>query len=81
MRYHVGSIGIGGRDESWFHAEYEPETGKAYWVHEWHNLSHSQEVNEGERRVPLEDAKGERFYTDAVAKIQEKHPEWESVKG
>lgn len=80
MRYQVGSIGIGGRDESWFYAEYVPEKGQAFWVHEWNNLSYSLQTTEGERKVPLEEAKGERFYREAVAVIQEKHPEWQPLK-
>lgn len=80
MRYRIGTNGVGGRKESWYYAEYLPEEGKAFWVHEWDNLSYSLERDEGERKIPLEEASGERFYNAAVAVIQEKHPEWQPIK-
>ncbi|POQ05504.1 hypothetical protein [Pseudomonas syringae] len=80
MRYQIGQHGIGGRDESWFYAEYEAETGKAYWVHEWQNMNHNLQVNEGERKIELQEAGSEQYYSNAVAIIREKHPEWSQVE-
>lgn len=77
MRYKIGQHGIGGRDESWYYVEYDAETGEAYWVHEWDNLSYQLQTNSGEKKVELSQAAGKSFYQEAVALMQEKHPEWE----
>ncbi len=81
MRYKIGETGKNGRDESWYFVEYEPEKGKAYWVHEWSNLSYSLKTDAGQKRVPLEDAAKERFYDEALLKMQANHPEWQPVRG
>jgi hypothetical protein len=79
-RYKVGDIGVGGWEESWYYAEYDPDTGKAFWVKEWDNLTHKFQSNEGENRLPLEMAVGKQFYKEAVEAIRSNHPEWDSSK-
>ncbi|MNJ60148.1 hypothetical protein D3C77_558610 [compost metagenome] len=80
MRYQVGTSGVGGNNESWFYAEYEAETGKAFWVHEWENMTFSLQTSSGEKRIPLEDASDKRFYKEAAEIIQKNHPEWQPLK-
>lgn len=80
MRYKIGETGKNGRNESWYFVEYEPETGSAFWVHEWSNLSYSLQTDEGEKRVPLEEASKLSFYDVAILKMQESHPEWQALK-
>ena len=80
MRYQIGQTGLNSRNESWFYVEYEPETGEAFWVHKWHNLSYSLQTDEGEERVSLEEASKKRFYDEALVKLQENHPEWQALK-
>ncbi|MNJ67758.1 hypothetical protein D3C77_639560 [compost metagenome] len=79
MRYEIGRHGVGGRNESWYYAEYDEAAGKAYWVHEWSNMNSSLQVTDGEKKIPLEEAKSQSFYDKAVAIIQEKHPEWQPL--
>ena len=81
MRYRIGEIGIGGRKESWYYAEYESETGKAFWVREWDNVGFDLSHSAGEEKVPLEEAVRNQFYEKAVAVIQANHPEWQPLKG
>ncbi|PWY39038.1 hypothetical protein [Pseudomonas sp. RW405] len=80
MRYKIGDHGIGGWNESWYFAEYDPETGRAYWVRVWDNLDHKFNSSEGEKRLPLEEAAGQSFYEKAVEVIQNNHPEWKPKK-
>ena len=59
---------------------YEPETGSAFWVHEWSNLSYSLQTDSGEKRLPLAEASRESFYNEAILKMQDSHPEWQPLK-
>lgn len=81
MRYKIGEHGVGGRNESWYYAEYEPETGKAFWIREWDNVDYKLNHSAGEKKVPLEEAAGSQFYEEAVEVIQKNHPEWQPMKG
>lgn len=81
MRYSIGEHGVGGRYESWYYAEYDAATGKAYWIREWDNVDYQLNHSAGEKKVPLEDAVGSQFYEEAVEVIQRNHPEWQPVKG
>ncbi|UBM27255.1 hypothetical protein K8374_09995 [Pseudomonas sp. p1(2021b)] len=81
MRYQVGTHGVGGRNESWYYAEYDKATGKAYWVHEWSNMNSGLQVTDGEKKIPLEEAGSQSFYEKAVEVIQANHPEWQPLKG
>lgn len=65
MRIEVGSRGLNGRNESWYFVEID-EDGNAFYVHRWHNLPYSGPVDEGETRIPLDEAVGEPFYREAV---------------
>jgi hypothetical protein len=80
MRYQIGETGKNGRNESWYFVEYEAETGTAFWVHKWNNLSHSLQMDEGEERLPLEEASKKHFYDEALKQLQENHPEWQAIK-
>ncbi|MFG0844322.1 hypothetical protein [Pseudomonas sp. FYR_5] len=79
QKYPIGEHGIGGRNESWYYAKYDKATGKAFWVHEWSNMS-GLKVIEGEKELPLEEAKSQSYYDEAVAVIQENHPEWQPLQ-
>lgn len=79
MRYQVGTSGVGGRNESWYYAEYDQEKGQAFWIHEWSNMNSRLQTSSGEKMIPLTEAKGQRFYDKAVEVIQEKHPEWQPL--
>ena len=76
MRYQIGEHGIGGRDESWYYVEFDEGTGEAFWIHEWDNLNHRLQSNSGETRLPLSEASGKSFYSEALKVLSEKHPEW-----
>ncbi|UST66808.1 hypothetical protein NF673_09945 [Pseudomonas moraviensis] len=81
MRHKIGEHGVGGRNESLYYAEYEPETGKAFWVREWDNVDYKLNHSAGEDRVLLEDASRNHLYEKAVEVIQQNHPEWQPTKG
>jgi len=81
MRYKIGEHGVGGRNESWYFVEYEPETGKAFWVREWDNVDYKLNHSAGENKTPLEEASGKSFYVEALEVIQKNHPEWQPLKG
>lgn len=81
MRYEIGRHGVGGRNESWWYAEYDKATGQAYWVHEWSNMNSKLQVSNGEEKIALEEAGGQTYYAKAVAEIQANHPEWQPSKG
>ena len=65
MRKLLGQKGIGGSKEPWFYLEKDTK-GKFYYVHEWDNMSHNLQTDSGERRIPLEEAEGERHYQEAL---------------
>lgn len=71
MRIKIGQSGIGGNNESWYYLEFAENEGKFYHVHEWHNMSHSLSVNEGEEKTPLEQSKSKRFYAEAIKAIKD----------
>ncbi|QNR42581.1 hypothetical protein [Pseudomonas syringae] len=79
MRYKIGEHGIGGRDEKWYYAEYDPRTGDAFLVIEWDNIAHNLRTHSGEERIPMEKAKDQPFYEKAAEIISENHPEWQPL--
>lgn len=80
MRYKLAEHGIGDRSEAWYYVEYDEETGGAFLIHEWDNLSHSLSSNSGEKRVPMAEAQKRLYYGAAVRVLDEKHPGWDKPR-
>jgi len=81
MRYPIGQVGIGGRNESWYYVEYDPEAGKAFWVHKWDRVNYKLQSDDGELKVDLNDATNKPYYDEAIKVLAEKHPEWQALRG
>ncbi len=78
MRFDLGQKGIGGRDESWFYLVHDEAADDFFLVHEWSNMS-GLRVIPGEERLPILEASGNRYYSDAVALIKSKFPDWKNI--
>jgi outer membrane protein assembly factor BamE (lipoprotein component of BamABCDE complex) len=65
MRVKVGEKGVGGNNESWYYVEKDEVNGVFFYIHEWNNMNHQLKINEGESKIPLEEAVGKPFYKEA----------------
>lgn len=66
MRKLIGQTGIGGNNESWYYIEKCPNTSEFFYIHEWNNMSYSLSIDSGERKIPLAEAKGAKFFEKAM---------------
>ncbi|MFL8988634.1 hypothetical protein Q8X48_12925 [Pseudomonas sp. QLc11A] len=78
MYFELGTKGLNGRNESWWSLSYVEAEDQFYWRHRWSNMS-GLTVHDGEKRLPILEAKGESYYSDAVKVIREKFPTWKNI--